>query len=811
MDRKKIGPCVGKLAGLCLLAGVLLAGMLFPATASLGALSNKLSDQVSSTLALMMNTDPPLMTTVTDRNGTPIAYLYDQYRVRTPPHKISPHMKDALLAIEDRRFHDHHGVDWIATARAAARNNASGSVQQGASTLTQQYVKNYLVHVLARTDKNAQRAAQEQTITRKLREARIAVGLESALSKDEILGRYLDLVPFGSTIFGVSAAAQAYFGTTPDELTVPQAAMLAGMVNSPTALDPEKRPDKAFERRNRVIDAMVVEGKLPREEADRHKFAPLGLLKPVRPLRTGCVGAGPSYGFFCSFLVEHLIESGFSPDELKIGGYRIETTLDPEITEHAKQAVEAQVPKDTPGVANTMAVVRPGKDRHEVVALVANRDYGLDKEKSQTQFDLPSGVENKFGTGSVYKIFTAAAALEKGIGIDTVIPSPTSYTSKVFRGGSPSCPSTGEPNTRWYCLSNHNDRYPAQMPLRQALATSPNTAFVMLEEKTGLNAVVDMASRLGMRRTMATNIAGVRPDLKAGRDLRMTQAQYYASNGNASFTLGPAPSSTLEIANVAATIMSGGTWCAPTPIRRVVDRNGRPVELTRRPCEQAVPEALANALANGLSEDSAGTGTSSAAARKVGWKRPMMGKTGTTEEYKSAAYVGATPDYAAAVQVFNDSTSPKGICIGDGPPRLCSEGNIYGGTIPAATWFDTMVKVHADLPEKPLPQVEERYLHGDARMKVPDVVGKEITKALAMLRDAGYQVKTVSVSSPKPRGAVVAQSQQGVSFSGRSVTLSVSSGPPPPATTAPTPAPATSTAVAPPTVARGLPFAPGSG
>ena len=781
MDRKKIAPCAGKLAGLCLLAGVLLAGLLFPVTAGMGVLSNKLSDQVNSTLAQMLDTDPPLMTTVTDRDGAPIAYLYDQYRVRTPPDKISPHMKAALLAIEDRRFYDHHGVDWLATARAAARNNASGSVEQGASTLTQQYVKNYLVHVLARNDKSAQRLAQEQSVTRKLREARIAVGVESALSKDEILARYLDLVPFGSTIFGIAAAAQAYFGTTPAELTVPQAAMLAGMVNSPTALDPEKRPDKAFERRNLVIDAMVADGKLSAVDAARHRFAPLGLTKPVRPLQTGCVGAGPSHGFFCSFLVEYLAESGFNLEELKIGGYRVETTLDRRITEHAKQAVEAQAPKNTPGVANTMAVVRPGKDAHEVVALVANRDYGLKQEEFQTQFDLPSGVENKFGTGSVYKIFTAAAALEKGIGIDTVIPSPHTYTSKVFKGGAPSCPSTGEPNTRWYCLSNHNDRYPAQMPLKQALATSPNTAFVMLEEKTGVQAVVDMASKLGMRKTMATNIAGVPPSPKASRDLRMSQAQFYASNANASFTLGPAPSSTLELANVAATIMSGGTWCKPTPVRRVLDRDGRPVELAKPPCEQAVPKKLADALAVGLSEDSKG-GSSANAARTAGWTRPMMGKTGTTEEYKSAAYVGATPDYAGAVQVFNDGTSPKGICIGAGPPRLCSEGNIYGGTVPAATWFDTMTKVHADLPEKPLPEVDDRYRHGDAKTSVPDVVGTDVAKASAALRRAGHQVTTVTVSSPRPRGTVIAQSRKGFSLQGSSVTLSVSSGPavPPP-------------------------------
>jgi membrane peptidoglycan carboxypeptidase len=808
VNRKRIGSGVGKLAGLCVLAGALVAGLLFPVTATLGFVSNKVSDQVQSTVAEMVNTGPPLMTTVTDKDGAPIAYLYDQYRVHTPADKISQHMKDALLAIEDRRFYDHSGVDWLASLRALARNNASGSVQQGASTLTQQYVKNYLVHVMARNDKDAQRAAQAQSITRKLREARIAIGMETSLSKDEILRRYLDLVPFGSTIFGITAASQAYFDTTPDKLTVPQAATLAGMVNSPTYLDPEANPGKAIERRNLVIDKMVGEQKLSEEDGDRHKSAPLGLQEPVRPLQTGCVGAGPSYGFFCSFLVEYLTEAGFDLEELKIGGYRVETTLDPKITEHAKQAVEAQAPKNTPGVANTMAVVKPGKDAHEVVALVANRDYGLDKEKFQTQFDLPSGVENKFGTGSVYKVFTAAAALDKGIGIDTVVASPNTYTSRVFKGGATSCPATGEPNTYWYCLSNHNDRYPPQMPLKQALATSPNTAFVILEEKVGLEAVVDMASRLGMRETMATNIAGVAPDPQGAKDLRMTQAEFYASNGNASFTLGPAPSSTLELANVAATIMSGGTWCKPTPIRRVLDRDGKPVELTKPPCEQAVPEPLANALAVGLSEDSKGQGTAALSARKAGWKRPMMGKTGTTEEYKSAAYLGSTPDYAGAVQVFNDSTSPKGICVGTGAPALCPEGNIYGGTVPAATWFDTMTKVHADLPEKPLPQVEERFLKGDAQMKVPDVVGSDLGKAQAMLRDAGYQVTTVSVASPKPAGAVIAQSPQGVAFRGSPVTLSVSSGPPPPPpvtkpSSTPAPEPQSSAVAVPPSPAPG--------
>ncbi|GAA1289490.1 transglycosylase domain-containing protein [Saccharothrix xinjiangensis] len=702
--------CVAKLAGLCLVAGLLLAGLALPVVGAAGLVSNRMGDQVALTSVRLIDTPPPLMTTITDKDGQPFAYLYDQYRVLTPPDEVAQVMKDALIAIEDRRFYEHNGVDWLATIRAAMRNQSEGSVSQGASTITQQYVKNHLVHVLERDDKGGQVKAQEQTIARKLREARIAMHVESQLTKDEILTRYLDVVPFGGTIFGIAAASQAYFDTTPEQLTVPQAAMLAGMVNSPTFLDPEARPDKATDRRNMVIDLMAANNKLSPEQTEAAKRAPLGLATPVRPLPTGCVGAGPETGFFCSYVVNHLTANGFDLNELKSGGYRIETTLDRTLTQHAKRAAEAQVPKTTPGIANTAAVVKPGRERHEVVALVASRDYGLKKEEFQTQFDLPSAVENKFGAGSIYKVFTAAAALEKGTGIETMIASPNSYVSRVFRGGAPSCPSTGEQATYWYCLSNHDDSYPPQMTLKQALATSPNTAFVILEEKVGLDAVVDMASRLGMRETMATNIAGVAPDPSADRkDLQVSQADFYKSAGNASFTLGPAPTSTLELANVAATIASAGTWCRPTPIRKIFDRHGEEVEVKEPPCEQVVEEGLANALAVGLSEDDQDRGTAAAAAKQYNWKRPALGKTGTTEEYKSAAFIGATFDYAGAVQVFNDGTTPRGICVNAGPPRLCGQGDIYGGTLPARTWFEFMTKAHENLPEKPLPPVEPRY------------------------------------------------------------------------------------------------------
>ncbi len=771
-----------KLLGLCLLAGVLLSGLLFPVVGSLGLVSNRASDTVDSISADLVTTDPPLVTTVTDKDGVPIAYLYDQYRVLVPPEKIADTMKAALVSIEDRRFYEHQGVDWKGTIRAGLTNQFSGSVTQGASTLTQQYVKNYLVHVVARNNLVEQQKAQEQTIARKAREARISIQLETKLGKDEILARYLNVVPFGSTVYGIAAAARAYFDTTPDRLTVAQSAMLAGMVNSPSALNPEVYPDKALERRNQVIDKMVENDKLSRDTAEAAKREPLGLATPVRTPPNGCVGAGPENGFFCSYAVNYLERNGFSLEQLKTGGYTVQTTLDRTVTGHAKQAAEAQLPKSTNGIANTLAIVRPGKERHEVVALVANRDYGLKADQFQTQFDLPSGVENKFGAGSVYKVFTAAAALEKGMGIENTIATPGSHVSRVFKGGAKNCPSTGEPDTRWYCLSNENNSYPAQMSLQTALQTSPNTGFVILEEQLGMDPVVDMASRLGMRDTMATNLAGVRPDPRAkNRELRVSQAEFYKSNGgNASFTLSPAPVSTLELANVAATIMSGGVWCPPSPIVKVLDRNGEQVPVNEAPCEQVVAEPLANGLATGMSKDDQGGGTAARAAQQFGWKRPMMGKTGTTEEYKSAAFIGATPDYAGAVQTFNDGPNPSPICV-NGTPRLCGRGDIYGGTIPARTWFDAMTDVHAGLPVRGLPPVEERYLKGGSEIRIPDVVGRNVNDATRALEEAGYQVSVQNRNSEQPKGRVVGQTPRGSALRGTVVTLLVSTGyvPPP--------------------------------
>ncbi|HEX6358677.1 transglycosylase domain-containing protein [Actinophytocola sp.] len=707
-----------KIVGLCLLAGALVAGMLLPIVAAAGVVTNQASDTVTALSAELAQEPPPLVTTITDRNGTQIATLYDQYRIPTKPEEISDEMKWALVAVEDRRFYEHHGVDWKGTIRAAI-NNSSGGDTQGASTLTQQYVKNYLINVTYRNDELGQERAQESTIGRKLEEARIAIQLETKMSKDEILGGYLNIVEFSREIYGVGAAASAYFGTTPDKLTVAQGALLAGMANNPPTYDPWNHPDRATKRRNFVLDKMVEIRKLSADDAKEIKKQPLGVLPdgPNKPA-ANCVGAGPENGFFCQYVEDYLLDLGMSKDDIYTGGYTIRTTLDPEANHAAKESAEQQVSKTQENVANTLSLVKPGKDRHEVVALAANRDYGPDAAAGQTEFALPSAVTNVTGSGSSYKIFTAAAAMEREVvGIHDTVESPASYTSKVFVGGGDKCPRVAR-GTRAYCLSNASEGGSGSMSLQTALQTSPNTAFVILEEKAGMQAVVDMATRLGMRKTMAGNAAtGAAPNADAeSAEEKQSQTQFFGPSennaGKGSFTLGVSPTSGLELANVAATILSGGVWCPPTPIGSVTDRNGKPYTFKEEPCEQAVSEGLANTLAVGMSKDHEAGGTAHDAARGVGWTRPMIGKTGTTQHNGSAAFVGGTPQLAGAAMVFRPDR-PNGGLIDGGPGRVTanrsSSGTMFGGRTPARTWFGAMSKILEGEETLPLPSADPKY------------------------------------------------------------------------------------------------------
>ncbi|MFC5234296.1 transglycosylase domain-containing protein [Pseudonocardia zijingensis] len=758
---------VGLLLGLCLIAGVVVAGVSYPVAAGAGVAATQASDSLSGVSAELIAGSLPQTTTITDNRGTPIAHLFAQDREIVGTDDVAPAMIAALIAVEDRRFFEHGGVDWPGTMRAVLANTAAGDIEQGASTLTQQYVKNYTLYVLANTEAERLQAV-EQTPARKLREVQIALQLEQQLSKQEILIRYLNTVYWGNGAYGIAAAARTYFGVTPDQLTIPQAALLAGMVRSTSGFDPVRHPDAAHERRDLVIRLMHEQGMIDEEQAQASLASPLGVDTPLHTRPNGCLGAGDN-GFFCSYVIEYLEEAGIPRSQLDRGGYTIRTTLDPDTMAAMTASLKAQVPPDSPDAANVMAIVEPGTGQHRVLAMGSSRVYGLDAAARETSYGLPYEPVN-LGAGSVYKIFTAATAMEKGLGIDTQIEVPPGgYASPIYRDGS------GRP-----IPVQNAGSYPPRLSLTDALAQSPNTAFIRLEEFTGVPPVVDMAVRLGMRSLATTPFV----DPATGRATDRSIAEVTKAQRQASFTLGVTPTSVLELANVGATLASSGTWCPPDPVESITDPAGNPVPVTEAPCEQVVEPGLANTLLTGLSRDDKPGGTAAGAASQVGWNRPMAGKTGTTQVHQSAAFFGVVPQMSGAVITFDNSAHPRPLCDGPGAPFACRSGTIFGGRTPAQTWFGTMQPLLADDPVLPLPPTDPRYVEGGAATRIPDVIGRPEADARAVLERAGFPVTVGTVDNAAPAGIVVGQSPRGTALPEETVSLLISTGrvpPPPPA------------------------------
>jgi membrane peptidoglycan carboxypeptidase len=740
--------------------------MAFPGALALGLVSNDAGDSVNSVSTDLASGQLPQTSTITDSAGAPIAYLFDQNRDPVAADRIAPAMKAAIVAIEDRRFYQHQGVDWQGTIRAVVANSASGDVVQGASTLTQQYVKNYLLYVEAQTEAERLKAT-EQTPARKLREARIALQMERSLSKEEILDRYLNIVFWGNGAYGVSAAARTYFNTTADQLTVAQAALLAGMVRSTSQFDPVAHPEAALARRNLVIAQMQEQGMIDAGQARQATAEPLGIANPLGARKNGCIGAGDA-GFFCKYVTDYLAEAGVPMEQIVRGGYTIRTTLDRNAMEKMKASLNAEVPANAANVADVMAIVAPGQDRHQVLAMGSSRTFGLDAKAAETSYGLPYEPVN-LGAGSVYKIFTTATAMEKGLGINYVMDVPPSgYASPIYVDGN------GRP-----IPVNNAGNYADHLSVTDALAQSPNTAFIKLEEFTGVPDVVDMAVRLGMKSLASTPFV----DPNTGRRTDRSIAEVTKAQKQASFTLGVSPTSVLELANVGATLASGGKWCPPTPIESITDPAGQPVAVTEAPCNQAVDPPLANTLLNALSKDDQPGGTSAAAAAQVGWNRPIAAKTGTTQQHKSAAFVGIVPQLAGAVITFDNSNSPRPLCDGAGAPFPCRDGNIFGGKTPAETWYGAMKPLLDPQPVLPLPPTDPRYVEGGAESKVPDVVGKPINDARSILDRAGWKVATKAMDNRADKGTVVGQAPNGTALPGQTIVLQVSTGqvPPPPA------------------------------
>ena len=689
-----VAALAGALSVVLLASPAVVAGSIL--TAASGAF-----DDLSSVLAAF---PLPQTSVLLAADGSRIASFYTEDRTVVPLSKIAPVERKAIVAIEDARFYEHGAVDPRGLARAAL-NDLTGGSTQGASTLTEQYVKNALLEqaVLA-GDASAARAAVAPSLARKLREMRLAIGLEQTLTKDQILERYLDIVYFGSDAYGIEAAAERYFGVHASALSLPQAATLAGLVQQPAAFDPVVHPSAAKRRRNVVLKAMLDE-KMISPSAYRHAVStPLAVTG--RPLAQGCAGAGRD-GFFCDDVVHAITtDPEFSAlggtararmAAIARGGLVIRSTVDPTTQAAAEQAVDARVPQTDPsGLGAAAVTVEPGTG--EVLAMVENRTYGISPGPGRTSVnyatDTGAGGSSGFQTGSSFKPFTLATWLAQGHSLDDVVDAtPRDFAFDQFTA-------CGTPlrGSQPYRPGNSEGTETGPMSVLRATADSVNVAYVAMESQLDLCDVANTAQSLGVH--LAAPERECSPSGPASQDLPTCIP---------SLTLGVKDIAPLTMAAAYAGFADGGVYCPPVTVTSITRALGsttpgtvaQPLPLRAPPCRQATSSAVAAGVTDALSHVLT-DGTAAAVGPLSPW--PSAGKTGTTDGPYDSWFVGYTAQRSTAVWVGDPGTS--------GSPRrqltdVVVGGQYYpivfGASIAAPIWKDLMNAAQQGLPVQPLP------------------------------------------------------------------------------------------------------------
>ena len=648
---------------------LLAAALLLPATLSLYSLTSSGAVALADWMPdRALDIDLPARSTVLAGDGSLLATFFAQDRVPVPLEAVAPAAKDAVLAIEDARFYEHGAIDPVGLLRAARRNLAAGEFREGASTLTQQYVKQALVHEAE--DARGRQAATELTLSRKIRELGHALALEKDLTKDEILSRYLNIVYFGNGAWGIEIAARRYFGISARDLSVPQAALLAGVIKGPVNYDPVVNPHAALERRNVVLDRMVATGSLDAAAAAEYKASGLGL-----SMTRTVPGCAPSpHPFFCDYVlaeVRSMPALGLTPAErverLLTGGLTVQTTLDPKIQDAAQRAVAERVsPEQEHGAAIVMTEPGTGAVR----ALALSRGYGDGPGRTEVNWalDAAQGGSHGFQAGSTFKAFMLAAAAARDIAPDTRLRAPGSDRFTDFRR----CdgPEVFPP----YSVRNYDGRSYGSLDMRSAAARSVNTYFVRLEQRIGLCDGPELAERMGLRRADGQPLSRL-----------------------PSFTLGVDEVSPLRMAEAYATLAANGNHCPSHAIAAIRDRTGRDLPGVVPGCNPALTQAQAETVTDVLrgvidGPDPGRTGR----AMTLGSVR-AAGKTGTTSNATAVWFVGYTDRLAAAVWAGHpDSTKPlRNVLVGGR-----RHDRLTGGALPGPIWADAMAGA-LDLPDDP--------------------------------------------------------------------------------------------------------------
>jgi membrane peptidoglycan carboxypeptidase len=703
---------VGLFLGISVLAGVLVAGLALPFAGGLGFATRAGADHFESLPAELETPPLPERSRILAADGSTLATFYSENRVVVPLDEIAPVMKDAMVAIEDSRFYQHGGLDLKGTLRALMENTQAGDVQQGGSTLTQQYVKNVLVENA--TTKEEIAAAREQSIQRKVQELRYAIDLEEQLTKDQILGRYLNIAYFGDGAYGVEAAARHYFDKSAAKLRLHEAAMLAGIVRSPGAYDPTRDKEAARERRDLVLDRMAQTGTVTGDEAAKAKEKKLGLR--LSGIGNGC--SRSSAPFFCDYvysLIENEPAFGATQEArrelLYRGGLTIHTTLSPKAQKAAQRSV-AQHMNRTDKVGGAIAMVEPGTGR--VRAMAQNRGYGNGKGSTFLNYavDRQHGGSNGFQAGSTFKPFVMAAALKQGIPLSLRLPANDDMTIDGFEN----C-RTGAPFEPYADVNNYGDSSYGMIDMRTATWRSVNTYYVQLEKRTGLCAPPRLAEKMGLRQADGQPLSRL-PSWVLGTDLVTP----------------------LSMAEAYATFAARGKHCDSVAVTKVVDRQGDQLEVPKPKCTQVMPKKVADAVNSVLADNIDGPDPARTGARmSIG--RPAGGKTGTTQNTYAVWFAGYTPDLASAVWVGHPQRS---VDLDNRRIGGTYYGSLCGGCLPGPMWAQAMSGALRGTEATGFAAVDPKLLHGK-QVTVPDVRDMSASEAEERLRQAGLEPQVSSL------------------------------------------------------------------
>lgn len=616
------------------LMGVVAAGMLVPVAGPTALAAKSVPTLFNELPGDLQTVAPAEESQLLDSSGGVIAHFYDKQRIVVPSANIADVMKKAIVAIEDKRFYEHNGVDATGIARALV-TNLGESGRQGASTITQQYVRNSLAERgYLEGDAEQVSAATEQTTERKLREIKYALALEKTQSKEEILTGYLNIAPFGPITYGVEAASQRYFSKSASELNYLEAALLAGLVQSPVQYDPLTHPEAAQERRDTVLATMLDQGVITQEEYDEGIATSVDSMLHPTVSSEGCSGADSSKAYFCDYVLSQFLEDpafGATRIErerlLKTQGITIRTTLDTAKQDAAYASLTNAIPVgDASGLNDALVSLDPRTGK--VLAMAQNTTYGIESGQTMANYS----ANGNFQVGSTFKVFILLQWFKEGhSAYETVGSANTFYPNGSFKCDGRSITTEG------YQVNDLAGKT-GTMNVVRATGQSVNQAFVNMASRVDFCSIFETAYDMGI-----TEDGEVPAPFPAN-------------------ILGSVSGSPLQMASVFATIANSGQQCKPQSIESVTDRNENVLKEFSAECNQVIPAELANKTAALLTASAGQYYTST----RLGDGRPFAAKSGTTDGHANTWLTGFTPSLATAAWVGhgdNSSQEVSGVVI----------------------------------------------------------------------------------------------------------------------------------------------------